>query len=165
MSEMTLSDIASVCGNAESNSNNWIWVLVLLFLFMGFGGGGNLFGGRGGNNDATTQEILYNQHFNDIGQRVNSIGDGIASATYDLNNSLHGLSSKLDAQTMSLQQTIMSEGNATRGMIQANEIQNLRDKVSALELQNAMCGVVRYPTSSTYALPSNPFCGNGCGCN
>ena len=45
----------------------------------------------------------------------------------------------------------------------ANEIQNLRDKVSALELAQAVNGVVRYPSSTTYTSGCNPFC--NCGCN
>lgn len=44
----------------------------------------------------------------------------------------------------------------------ANEIQNLRDKIGQLELQAATGNVVRYPVSTTYAVPSPCF--NGCGC-
>ena len=46
----------------------------------------------------------------------------------------------------------------------ANEIQNLRDQVSALQLAQATAGVVRYPMQSTYCSGANPFCGCGCGC-
>lgn len=46
----------------------------------------------------------------------------------------------------------------------ANEIQNLRDQVSQLQLAQATAGVVRYPMQSTYCSGSNPFCGCGCGC-
>ena len=44
----------------------------------------------------------------------------------------------------------------------ANEIQNLRDKVSALELGAATSNVVRYPSNTFYAVPSPCF--NTCGC-
>lgn len=44
----------------------------------------------------------------------------------------------------------------------ANEIQNLRDKIGQLELQAATSNVVRYPASTTYSVPSPCF--NGCGC-
>ena len=44
----------------------------------------------------------------------------------------------------------------------ANEIQNLRDQVSALQLAQATAGVVRYPMQSTYCSGANPFCGCGC---
>ena len=45
----------------------------------------------------------------------------------------------------------------------ANEIQSLRDQVSALQLAQATSSVVRYPTSSVYSSGCNPFCGCGCG--
>lgn len=48
-----------------------------------------------------------------------------------------------------------------------NKIDALQNRVNQLELQNAVSGVVRYPSSMTYAYNANPFCGcnNGCGCN
>ena len=45
----------------------------------------------------------------------------------------------------------------------ANEIQSLRDQISALQLAQATSSVVRYPTATTYSSGCNPFCG-GCGC-
>ena len=47
--------------------------------------------------------------------------------------------------------------------IAADKIQTLRDKVNALELAQAVSGVVRYPTTTAYTSGCNPFC--GCGCN
>ena len=44
----------------------------------------------------------------------------------------------------------------------ANEIQALRDKVSALELAQATSNIVRYPTSTVYSSGNNPFCNGGC---
>ena len=45
----------------------------------------------------------------------------------------------------------------------ANEIQSLRDQISALQLAQATSSVVRYPTATTYSSGCNPFC-SGCGC-
>lgn len=47
--------------------------------------------------------------------------------------------------------------------ISQNEIQSLRDQVSALQLAQATSGVVRYPNTTTYTSGCNPFCGCGCG--
>ena len=46
----------------------------------------------------------------------------------------------------------------------ANEIQTLRDQISALQLAQATSSVVRYPTSTVYSRGCNPFCNCGCGC-
>lgn len=45
----------------------------------------------------------------------------------------------------------------------ANEIQSLRDQISALQLAQATSSVVRYPTATTYSSGCNPFCNCGCG--
>ena len=45
----------------------------------------------------------------------------------------------------------------------ANEIQSLRDQLNAVQLQQAVAGVVRYPMASTYCSGANPFCGCACG--
>lgn len=43
-----------------------------------------------------------------------------------------------------------------------NKIDALQNKVNQLELQNAVAGVVRYPTTTSYCSGANPF---GYGCN
>lgn len=47
----------------------------------------------------------------------------------------------------------------------ANKIETLQAQVNQLQMQAAMCGVVRYPMATTYTSGGNPFCncGNGCG--
>lgn len=42
-----------------------------------------------------------------------------------------------------------------------NKIDALQGRVNQLELQNAVSGVVRYPSASTYTAGANPFCGCG----
>ena len=44
-----------------------------------------------------------------------------------------------------------------------NKIDALQNKVNQLELQNAVAGVVRYPSATTYTSGANPFCGCSCG--
>lgn len=45
-----------------------------------------------------------------------------------------------------------------------NKIEALQGRVNQLELQNAVSGVVRYPSSATYNAGGSPFCNCGCGC-
>lgn len=49
-----------------------------------------------------------------------------------------------------------------------NRIADMQNQINQLQLQAAMCGVVRYPTMTTYATNCNPFFSSancGCGCN
>ena len=47
--------------------------------------------------------------------------------------------------------------------ITENKMEALRGRINQLELNNAVAGVVRYPTSYAYNAGPSPFCG-GCGC-
>ena len=51
-----------------------------------------------------------------------------------------------------------------KDMIAQNKIEELQSKVNALELAQATSGIVRYPTSTSYSVPSPCFNGCGCGC-
>lgn len=70
----------------------------------------------------------------------------IAKNQYDLSMQMAGLEQRLTAK------------------MDANEIQNLRDQVAQLQMQQATNGVVRYPNSWTFNAGQFPncFCG-GCG--
>ena len=47
--------------------------------------------------------------------------------------------------------------------ISQNKIEALQGRINQLELQNAVSGVVRYPSSATYNAGGSPFCNCGCG--
>jgi hypothetical protein len=46
--------------------------------------------------------------------------------------------------------------------ISQNKIEALQGRINQLELQNAVSGVVRYPSSATYNASGSPFCNCGC---
>lgn len=48
--------------------------------------------------------------------------------------------------------------------ISTNRMADMQNQINALQLQAAMCGVVRYPNATTYCAGNSPFLG-GCGCN
>lgn len=61
---------------------------------------------------------------------------------------------------------IHAEGEKTRSMIQQDKIECLQQQqVQQLQLQSAMCGVVRYPQTVSYNAGFPPFFGNNCCCN
>ena len=186
---MSLSDIAAVTRNNDCDGwgNGGAWWIIILFLFVFMNGG--FWGNRQGEfgqyaTAATQQEILFGQQFGQLNDRLTNIGNGICDSTFALNNSITAegralqgqlaecccenrlatanLGAQVDRQTCDITAAIHAEGEATRALIQTNEIQALRDKVSALEMDNRFCGVVRYPMSYSYSAGNSPFCG-GCG--
>ena len=188
MDTMSLSDIAAVTRNNDADGwgNGGAWWIIILFLFVFMGGG--LWGNRGDYGQyataASQQEILFGQQFSRIDDRLTNIGNGICDSSFALNNSITSegralqgqlaecccenrlatanLAAQMNQNTCDITTAIHAEGEATRQLIQTNEIQALRDKVSSLEMDNRMYGVVRYPNGYVYNAGASPFCNGGC---
>lgn len=183
-SNYSLADVRAATEH-DNDFGGGAWWVILLFLFMGFGWNNN---GKNYGDYATSasqQEILFGQHFGQINDRLTAIENGICDSTYSLNNSIlnegrnlttqisecccenrlatANMSAQLNQRTCDITNAIHAEGEATRALIQTNEMQALRDKVASLEMDNRMYGVVRYPNGYTYNAGASPFCAcNGC---
>lgn len=66
--------------------------------------------------------------------------------------------------TASINATTTAQTQKILDALAQNKIEALQGRINQLELNNAVAGVVRYPSAMTYAYNANPFCGNGCGC-
>ncbi len=99
-----------------------------------------------------------------IMQTGNNIQSQLAQCCCENRLATANLSAQMDRQTCDITNAIRAEGEQTRALMQANEIQQLRDKVNALQMDNRMYGVVRYPNGYTYTAGPSPFCGYNTGC-
>lgn len=195
MDNYSLADIRAATGANEDGWNGGgAWWIIILFLFMfGMGGGGWGWGNRG--SDALTRaEMQQGFDTQEITRKLDGLSYGMCDGFYAQNTTmLNGFagvtaavrdaqfaaqqcccetnrnidSVRYDAQknTCDITTAIHAEGEATRALIQKNEMQNLRDRLQQMELREAMCGVVRYPMATTYTSGGNPFCGCNNGCN
>lgn len=168
----SLSDIAAI-NNGNGFGGNSAWILILLFAMI-FNGGG-FFGNRGDGfgqyaTAASQQEILFGQQFQALDNKLDRLGNGIADATYAITGNITGEGRALQMQMAecccSTKEAIHAEGEATRAMLQQSKIESLQAQVNQLNLQQQLCGVVRYPNAMTYNAGTSPFCncGSGCGC-
>ena len=193
MENYSLSDIrAATEHERDEGFGGGAWWIIILFLFM-FGMGG--FGGFGGQNGALTRaEMQQGFDTAEVTRKLDGLSYGLSDGFYAQNttmlNGFAGVTSavrdaqfaaqqcccetnrnidavRYDAQknTCDIATAIHAEGEATRALIQKNEMQNLRDRLQQMELREAMCGVVRYPMATTYTSGGNPFCGCNNGCN
>ena len=103
-----------------------------------------------------------------LGQTImetgNSIQRQLADCCCENRLAMANLGAQMDRQTCEITTAIHAEGEATRALMQANELQALRDKVSSLEMDNRFYGVVRYPNGFSYNAGASPFCGCNSGC-
>lgn len=181
-----LADIAAITNADNGFGGNGAWILILLFaMIFGFGGNGGY--GRGDYGQfataASQQEILFGQQFQNLDNKMDRLGNGIADATFALNSAIkdgnagvtgavvsegRAMQAQLAqcccdnvAQNAALKEAIHAEGEATRAMIQQNKIESLQAQVNELKTQNMFCGIPRINPYGYQVVP-NP---TGCGCN
>lgn len=182
-SNYSLSDIAAVSGDNMFGGNS-AWLIILFVLIFGMGGWNRQGDYSQFASAASQNEILLGQKFSDLDNKADrgftSIGNGISDATYALNNAVtnegRGLQTQLancccenkqataqvryDMANFAAQ--INSNIDNKFASLEKNQLQQTiaaqAEKINQLQLNQAMCGVVRYPTQTVYSSGCNPFC-------
>lgn len=194
MDSYSLADIKAVTeGNDCSmgfGGGSWV-VWILLFALLG----GNGFGWGGRNGNPVTEADLCNANsFSELKNSVGRLNDQQAAIarqtdnaicqlgyqdaqhTYDLSRQIADCCCTTQRGIDSVKFDMANYSAATNAAITAgtqkildklcaDQTAALQARIQTLELQQAMCGVVRYPTATTYAVPSTCFGVSGCGCN
>lgn len=175
------------------------WVLIILFALI-FGWGGNGFGNRGNAGQPVTEAGLCNaMNFNNLENAVGRLNDsqaaGFTGIQRDLCQGFAAINAGINQvrfdnqQCFTETQRLIDRNNYDAAMntaainanttaqtqkildaICGNRMADMQNQINQLQLQASLCGVVRYPTSTTFATHCNPFfggfnsCGCGCGC-
>ena len=151
-----------------------IWLFAILALMWGgFGGYGNNLGYRA----ATAEDVNYGFNFSELQAENRDILASIERNKADIIGNIHDVAMGVANNQANQQEccsNILRAIDATNynttaqvqkvlDAISTNKIEELQAKVSNLELQQAMTGVVRYPSGYSYNAGPSPFC--NCGCN
>ena len=192
----SLADVAAATRNNDYDgmgAGGW-WVIILFALIFGYGGNG--FGGRGFNGEPVTEAGLCNSmNFNNLENAVGRLSDmtaggfnqtqrdmcqGFAAINASINQARFEnqqccceTQRAIDATNFNLSQATASINANTTAQTQkildamcGNRMADMQNQINQLQLQAALCGVVRYPNALTYNAGTSPFCGcNPCGCN
>jgi hypothetical protein len=191
MDNLTPADIRAVTdGNRDGGMFGGDWSIIILFLILTMFGGGN-WGGRG---NAVTEADLCNANSfselkagvarnNDaINNMYTGLQNGLSNFGYETLRNFSNVIAELKSCCCELARGIdgINYNGAinTSNIIQANEhgvqkildaicgnrMQDMQNLINQLQLQAALCGVVRYPNATTFTAGANPFFGGGC-CN
>lgn len=177
-------------GDGFGVGGGWLsWLLIFALI----GGNGFGFGGNR-SNVATTEDLASGFNFsalqnktNDILAAVNNNNQVLSNAicqlgyqdaqhTYDLSRQIADCCCTTQRGIDSVKFDMSNYSASTNAAITAgtqkildkmceNEKAAMAARIQSLELQQALCGVIRYPTATTYAVPSTCFGFNSCGCN
>ena len=170
-----------------------IVVLFLFMFGFGNNGWGNRQGEFGQYATAASQQdTLFGQHFGRIDDRLTNIGNGICNLGYEMQGNIGQLGKEMALAQNGTNMAIMQSANGIQAQlaecccttqraidgVNANmeakfaaleksqleqRIAEQSARIASLEMDNRMCGVVRYPNGYTYNAGPSPFC--ACGCN
>lgn len=170
------------------------WIFALLILPMLWGGNGP-FGRNGAAGEPVTESGLCNaMNFNNLEGAVGRISDQVNGVNTNLGNAVCNLgyetlrnfnaleqlvsSCCCNMEKLLLENRYLAEKNTadinanTTAQVQkvldvlcGNRMADMQNQINQLQLQSALCGIVRYPTQTTYGAGFNPFFNSGCGCN
>lgn len=168
-----------------------LWLFAILALMWG---GNGFWGNRGNDSRCATVEDLNNSaNFTRLesqvmnnGNRIESKADaaysGICNLGYEMAQQFNSTNSKLadcccenrlaiantnahlDQINASINANTTAQTQKVLDAIAQNKIEALQGRINQLELQQAVSGVVRYPSTFTYSAGQSPFCGGYCGC-
>lgn len=166
---------------------SFMWIFALLILFWG----GNGWGNRG--NGVTEADLCNANSFNELKNSVGRLSDQTANMYTGLQNGLcnlgytnlenfnatqrqiadcccttqrniDGVRFDMANYTAAINANTAAQTQKILDTLCQNKIEAQAQRISQLELQQAMCGVVRYPQATTYTAGVNPYFTNGCGC-
>lgn len=103
-------------------------------------------------------------------QNLNTVNQNLMNRTYEMQSSIdqcccntqqaiQGVNYNIEAKAAEINANTTAQTQKILDAISGNRMADMQNQINQLQLQNAMCGVVRYPMASTYAMPNNPFCG------
>lgn len=177
--------------NAFGGNNGGMWIFALLILLMMGGGYWNK-GNQNGGEPVTESGLCSAMNFNGLENSVGRLNDSLQADYMGLQNGLSnigyenlrnfnetqnrisdcccttqraidGVNYNGAINTAAINANTTEQTQKVLDAIAQNKIEALQAQVNQLQLQAAMCVVVRYPNATTYCSGSNPFGGCGCG--
>lgn len=192
---MTMNPNGYGCGDGFGFGGSGLWLFAILALMWGGNGFfGNRAGYGIDGRVATVEDLNNSANFtrlesqvmnngNRTEQKADAVYSGICNLGYEIAQQFATTNAQLAECCCTTQRAIDSvnyNGAMNTAAINANttaqtqkildalaadKISALQGRINQLELQNAVAGVVRYPSAMTYAYNANPFCGFSNGCN
>ncbi len=162
---LSAADVAAVTRNNDYDGfggGNWIWIILLAFLFRGngWGNGGesplvseefikrdifNTNQNVSATSCQTQRDVLENRYTTQLGlQQLGAQSQAcccetqkeILQSRYDAALQAQSMQAQIASCCCDLKTAIHAEGEATRGLIQSNTIQDLRDRLEQSQREN-----------------------------
>ena len=171
----------------------WIFALLILLLIGGGGFFGGNRGVYPAGEPVTEAGLCNAMNFNNLENSVGRLNDNLTNTYIGLQNgmcqmgyetlknfgalqsqvaqcccetqrAIDGVNYNGAINTAAINANTTAQTQKILDAICTNRMNDMQNQINQLQLQSAMCGVVRYPNAITYNAGFSPFCNNGC-CN
>lgn len=101
---------------------------------------------------------------NSVANEVRAIQTQMANCCCETNRNIDSVKFDLANYNAQINANTTAQTQKVLDAISQNRFEAMQNRINQLELNNALCGVVRYPNGMTYNAGTSPFCncGNGC---
>ena len=113
-------------------------------------------------NVAKDIQMALSSQIAQVANMETSIGDKIQNCCCETLRGIDGVNYNNAINTAAINANTTAQTQKILDALAQNKIEALQGQINQLQLQNAVAGVVRYPSASTYNAGSNPFCSCGC---
>ena len=103
------------------------------------------------------------REFGNVETALTALGGKQQECCCEQLRAIDGVNYNAAMNTAAINATTTAQTQKILDAIMGNRMADMQSRINALELQQAVAGVVRYPMASTYSSGGNPFCGCGCG--
>ena len=111
------------------------------------------------------QGASLNENIRDSQALIQGLGASVENCCCTTNRNIDSVRYDAALNTRDIMKNDCDNTQKILDAIAGNRISDMQNQINQLQLQNALCGVIRYPQSTTYTAGYAPMYGyNGCGC-
>ena len=103
------------------------------------------------------------REFGNVETALTALGGNLQNCCCSIQRNIDTVNFNAAQNTAAIKEAILLDGQKTRELLTANKMEAMQNRINQLELAQAVQGVVRYPSQTTYTSGANPFCGCACG--
>ena len=108
-------------------------------------------------NVAKDIQMALSQQISQVANMETSINDKVSECCCNINRNIDSVNYNNAMNTAAINATTTAQTQKILDALAQNRIGALEQQVASLQLQNAVSGVVRYPSSTTYSAGGPPF--------
>lgn len=169
MADLTAADVAAMINSKESGGifdGDGLIILLLFFLFAG----GGMFGNNACGEALTRAEMSDGFNMSNLQGDVKANGAAICNGFNEVNRNIDQTRYESAQNTCAITSAIHADGEATRELITANEMQALRDKLAEKDNLLQSANLTLANAAQTQNILNNmgryvPYQGCGTSCN